>query len=129
MLATELDVFTRAYVQCALWASTDEDEVPLGDGDEWGHSMHLTAEDIAPESLAMMAEDCRCFQSDNAALLAESGLSDEVAGHCFWLNRNGHGTGFWDRGNAPCFQKLSDACKPWGTCDLYVGDDGRVYLM
>jgi hypothetical protein len=51
-----------------------------------------------------------------------------MAGHDFWLTRNGHGAGFWDGdlsedvGNA-----LTEAAKKFGECHLYVGDDGQIY--
>jgi hypothetical protein len=54
-------------------------------------------------------------------------------GHDFWLTRNGHGAGFWDRwsggtegerhGDVP-----TEASKPYGTSDLYIGDDDRLYV-
>ena len=113
------DKFTTAYVECALWSSTGEDSEPLdktyGPGD------------ISPETLASMASDCADFQRDNADALRESDLSDSRAGFCFWLNRNGYGSGFWDEGTDPVFRKLSDASEVWGTFDLYVGDDGQIH--
>ena len=38
------------------------------------------------------------------------------------------GAGFWDRGNDPVFDRLTKACRPYGSCDAYVGDDGLIYL-
>jgi hypothetical protein len=111
--------FTRGYVECALWSSTREDGTPL--------DRTHTFRDIAPETLARMASDCADFQRNNADALTESDLSDSRAGFCFWLNRNGHGSGFWDEGQDPVFRKLSDASKVWGTFDLYVGDDGKIH--
>lgn len=119
MQTQPLDKFTTAYVECALWSSCGDDGEPLD-------KMHGPS-DIAPETLTRMASDCAQFQENNAEALRESGLSDSRAGHDFWLNRNGHGSGFWDRGDAPCFRELSDASEAWGTFDLYVGDDGRIY--
>jgi len=118
-----LDPFTRAYVECALWSSLDQSTESGGYPLDKNHG----PEDIAPETLARMAEDCRQFQADNAADLSESELSDSRAGRDFWLNRNGHGSGFWDEGNEPVFRRLSDASHVWGTFDLYLGDDGRIY--
>src|SRR4051812_48453246 len=100
----ELDAFTRAYIECALWSSTDN-STPQG-----GHPLedNYGVDDIAPETLARIVEDCAAFQRDNAALLekAYAKLSyggcgytgEEYAGHDFWLTRNHHGAGFWDRG-------------------------------
>ena len=52
------------------------------------------------------------------------------AGHDFWLTRNGHGPGFWDRpeiyGEEKA-QELSALAETFGVVDLYVGDDGRIY--
>lgn len=71
-----LDPFTRAYVECALWSSLDQSTESGGYPLDKNHG----PEDIAPETLARMAEDCRQFQADNAADLSESELSDSRAG-------------------------------------------------
>lgn len=118
-----MNAFARAYVECALWASNDNSDERGGEPFDKNYS----PADIAPETLARMLEDCRQFEEDNAAALALSGLSDSRAGHDFWLNRNGHGSGFWDEGDDRIFRQLSDASKAWGTFDLYLGDDGKIY--
>lgn len=51
----------------------------------------------------------------------------EHAGHDFWLTRNGHGAGFWDRGMGEVGDRLSAKAEKWGTVDLYIGDDGQVW--
>ena len=53
--------------------------------------------------------------------------NEERLGHDFWLTRNGHGAGFWDRGLGELGQKLTEATKTFGTSDLYIGDDGKIY--
>lgn len=43
-----------------------------------------------------------------------------LAPHCFFLNRNGHGTGFWNRENEFGTEEaliLSDIAKEMGGCD------------
>lgn len=123
MVATKLDAFTRAYLECALWSSTDDDGTPLDDS--------CGPDAIAPDALARMVEDCRRFRESHRDLYAD-GWSDEQAGHDFWLTRNGHGAGFWDRYDdcpqAEAGERLSDAARHWGTCNLYRGDDGLLYL-
>jgi hypothetical protein len=123
MTAIRLDSFTQAYVECAIWSSTQDDGSPMDD--DYG------VDDLAPEALASIIQDCRQFQADNAA--DWQGLwSDESAGHDFWLTRNGHGAGFWDRYSegrgAYVGGKLTTAAKAWGSSDLYIGDDGLVYV-
>ena len=58
----------------------------------------------------------------------------EVAGHEAWLDANGHGTGFSDAVvyNGPNRKTADvlarDASKKLGVTDLYVGDDGKIYV-
>jgi hypothetical protein len=116
--ATRLDAFTAAYVECALWSSTGDDGEPM-DG-------LYTVDDLAPECLASMVADCADFQAGFPHLLAGVG-SDEGHGHDFWLTRNRHGAGFWDRGYGERGRKLTDMAHAYGGVDLYVGDDGLVH--
>lgn len=116
------DPFLRAYIECALWSSTDPDtEKPLDDD----HG----PEDLTNETLASFASDCAAFQERAGSLL--DGMDPSRAGHCFWLNRNGHGSGFWDEDTIPeaTGKALSDLCKGpgFGEVYLFVNDDGRIY--
>jgi hypothetical protein len=92
MQPTELNEFARAYVECALWSTNDESDESGGEPFDRNYS----AADIAPATLARMAEDCRDFQAKHSADIERAELADSRAGFCFWLNRNGHGSGFWD---------------------------------
>ena len=117
--------FFRAYVGAALWSSNDDDGEPLDDGRD--------ESDVAPEALASMRKDCDAFCDAHAELLAQvpakhQWSSDELNGHDFWLTRNGHGVGFWDRGYGALGERLSEACRAYGGCDLYVGDDGKIHV-
>lgn len=119
----QMDNFTKAYIEAALWSSNDESRPDGGDP----LNQNYNVDDLSPETLIRVITDCSIFQSDARELLVESGLSDEQAGHDFWLTRNGHGAGYWDHGLEDVWKKLTDLCKPWGTVDLYVGDDGKIY--
>jgi hypothetical protein len=83
--------------------------------------------DIAPATLEQMAQDCSSFQDTFGALLESSGQDSEQSGHDFWLTRNGHGAGFWDRGLGQIGQRLTEAAKSYGEYDLYIGDDGKIH--
>lgn len=107
--------FLNAYIAAALALSTDDDDVPLG---ETPHELH-------PDTLAKMKADCLAFQVQNADDL--KGIPYDLAGHDFWLTRNGHGTGFWDRGYGYVGDRLTRACKAFPEVDLYVGDDGFIH--
>lgn len=107
------------YVTCALWSSVDDQDEPL-DAD---HAI----DDIAPATLAQMRADVAGFVASNANTLAQAGLDDGQIGHDFWLTRNHHGAGFWDRGLGELGDSLAKAANNCGSVDLYVGDDGKVY--
>ena len=53
--------------------------------------------------------------------------AESINGHDFWLTRNRHGAGFWDRGLEFVGINLTDAAHAWGEFNLYVGDDGLIY--
>ena len=109
----------NAYVSCALWSSTDDCGNPLDDT--------FSDSDIAPETFQQMRGGVSGFIGANSENLAASGLGDSQIGHDFWLARNRHGAGFWDRGLGAIGDALSDAAHAYGSVDLYAGDDGRVY--
>ena len=47
----------------------------------------------------------------------------ELAGHDFALTRNGHGTGFWDRGLGEIGDMLTEECKPYGEHRIIIEVD------
>lgn len=118
-----MDRFTEAYFECALWSSLDDDGTPFD----------AIAGDFSPETAAQMEADCADFQTANAELLQAAyedfDFNDARAGHDFWLTRNHHGAGFWDRGLGEIGSRLTEAALAYGECDLYVGDDCKIYAM
>lgn len=113
-----MNAFLSAYIEAALWSSVDDAGEPL--------DSTYFASDLSEQALAEMESDCADFQQANSELLES--LSNEQAGHDFWLTRNGHGAGFWDRGLGECGRKLTEACKPYGSQDIYIGDDGKIHV-
>ena len=116
-----MDRFTTAYIEAALWSSTDESDGQGGEPLDANYGL----DDIAPETLARIISDCEAFQEAN---VDDIGGELEQAGHDFWLTRNGHGAGFWDGDwDDDIGQRLTEASDVYGTVDLYVGDDGLIY--
>lgn len=121
--------FIRGYIVAALWAETDDDGEPLDDN----HSQ----DDITPETMQAMRADCIAFQASNSADLDAyceaieydpgQGSPEDYAGHDFWLTRNRHGAGYWDRGLGPLGERLSNSARGYGEAGIYPGDDGRLY--
>ena len=116
-----MDTFTTAYLEAIEFTDfhSDNEELQNSDG-------------LSPELLASIEADCAAFQEANADDLDEAydehGFTLEQAGHDFWLTRNGHGAGFWDRGLGERGDRLTAAAHAYGTSELYAGDDGRLYV-
>ena len=116
-----MDDFTAAYIEAALWSSTDNSNNQGGEPLDANYGL----DDIAPETRAAIHEDCLAFQRDHAE---DIGGDLERAGHDFWLTRNHHGCGFWDGDwEDNIGQRLTTASNAYGDFDLYVGDDGLIY--
>lgn len=109
----------QAYMRCALWSTTGEDGEPL--------DASYDSDDIAAATRDAMAQELDDFMVANATKLLTSGLTSSQVGHDFWLTRNGHGAGFWDRGLGRLGQEISEAAKTHGSRDLYVGDDKLIH--
>ena len=123
-----LDTFTAHYIAAALQLCDEE----IG--------TDATIENLAPEALAKMEADCAEFFKlafDGEApgyMMGEDGeltpFPIEQSGTDFWLTRNGHGTGFWDREEmyGP-FEaaRLDEVSQEFNEADLYTGDNGLVY--
>lgn len=129
----ELDAFVRGYLTAALWAGVDYDGEPLDDGRD--------IDDIAVSAVEQAIADCDDFRSANRVTLnraykfyastsrGNEYTPEELAGHDFLLTRNRHGAGFWDRGMGATGEALTEACRPCGEVNFYVGDDGKVYAQ
>ena len=126
--AAQLDEFTRGYIDAALWSSTDNSDEGGGQPLDSNYSVN----DISQQAMADMVSACRNFQDNNRELLeiaaAEDGQDAGHQGHDFWLTRNGHGAGYWDGDYAETGDRLTEAAKQYGESDIYVGDDGKLYL-
>jgi hypothetical protein len=123
-----MNAFTRGYLETALWSSTNDGGDPLDD--------NYNLDDIHPDTLAQAVKDCDAFQAAHAADIeavynaCHNPKSWVLAqfGHDFWLTRNRHGAGFWDGDYPePMATRLTEDAQAYGSIDLYVGDDGRIY--
>lgn len=83
------------YLETALWAETDERQEPL--------DATYTIHDFSEETRERARAEMEVFRSEADRVLQS--LEDDAHPtvdmrdwpYHFWLNRNGHGTGFWDR--------------------------------
>lgn len=116
-----------AYMACALWSSTD------GDPPE---PLDKSGAPFAPETIAAMRDDCARFVDacEERGIIWREHWNGDQMGHDLWLTRNAHGTGFWDRYDYHDAEgeriglALSELASAMGERDLYIGDDGRIYI-
>jgi hypothetical protein len=129
-----MDEFLKHYLIAAIWSTTDD----TGDNlDEFGVA------DFSAYALESARKDCEDFQNDNKELLAlayefynKSGMSshpdagspEACAGHDFWLTRNHHGVGFWDRGMGGVGDLLTNASHHYGEKYVFVNEDNQLEM-
>lgn len=115
-------------IDALMWSERTE----LGDAiDSIYHREH-----IAHETLVELTEDVVNFVN-LVVDLEYIELRDEMwailkldpvrAGIDFILSRNGHGTGFWDRGYGDAGDELHKWAKTFGAFNLIAGNDGFLY--
>lgn len=122
----ELSPFVEAYITAALWSTNDNSAEEDGrDGEFLDDNFGIG--DVAPEAMEKIKADCAKFLSEYGDVIEEVGLTQEQAGHDFWLTREGHGTGFWDRGLGAFGRTLAEAAKRFGETYIEVGDDGQLH--
>ena len=124
---TELAAFVDGYDQCLRWvgiwdSDSDDDEPEYDSVRDWD----------AEAALSVLAE-CADFMAANyvemvdAAAVIGRTVDWGRMGHDFYLTREGHGTGFWDRGYGELGDRLSEAAKVYGSANVFIGDDGLIY--
>ncbi len=103
------------YLEAAAWADTPE-EADEHEGFEF-----------SAEAEHMAFIDCLYFVRKAYPWFDDS--CPEDIGHNLWLSRQGHGTGFWDRGHKHG-NHLHTLAEKLGDCDVYLSaqKDGVLYL-
>lgn len=121
---SNFEIFLAAYVEAMLWSSSGTDQ----NGEEL---QSLEGFELSSEAKETVNKDCQNFIDQNKNLLCQvyknaDGFSS--AGHDFWLTRNHHGAGFWDRGFGFIGDALTDRAQEFKELSPYIGDDGKIYF-
>lgn len=129
----DLDAFTQGYIEAMFFTETDP-SVTLADCEagevEWLEGtvpVDSGFADLHPDSLEAIKALCQRFQLHARHTLAEAyktgnDYTPERAGHDFWLTRNGHGAGFWDRGLGQVGDDLSELAQAYGEANVWFAD-------
>lgn len=110
----DLNKVVHAYLHSALWTSELDSEYDVTEIDD--------------DSISKAVADCRKFIETAGGLL--DGLEEDQIGHDFWLSRNGHGAGFFDRGLGEVGDKLQELARSFGTSDVLEPEEPgeKIYL-
>lgn len=127
-----LDEFLDGYITCALWSESDQTRPDGGDPLDANYNVA----DITFPSQQKMRAECDAFMQANMVALTQyaalrtfnrsEGIVWEHIGHDFWLTRNGHGTGFWDRDCGDVGDHLAEVASRCGERHIMV-NDGKLY--
>lgn len=119
------------YLETVLWIENDESDERGGEPLDRNYSVN----DFSPEARARAQRDLDMFQFEMQSVLDAIGddadaLDLDSWPYDFWLTRNGHGVGFWDRPEryGPLADVLTALAKRAGELHAYVGDDGQVHF-
>lgn len=111
---------TWSAVECLLWSShlSEEEQNPasehfVADVESWISVDYP----VRADSVAELQSELEQFIGLCEDTLIASELSPGQIGHDFILTRNGHGTGFWDRGLGELGDTLTKWAKTFGTID------------
>lgn len=107
----DLDAMINAYLECAIFASTDDDGRSLT-------SENFDVSDFDDAARDAAREDCEAFLADNLDKIPRDRVED--AGRDLWLSRNGHGAGFFDGDWDDDGDELQRAARAYGSCDVIV---------
>jgi hypothetical protein len=126
-MAIDFKAFVKSYLATAAWVTTDSPD---------------ENKDFTTASIKMAEYDCRLFINkvidafglENGTRLLTIPGSDlaYLSPHDFFLTRNGHGTGFWDKediyGHAAS-RSLTDISKAMGEVDCMHERGKKSKLM
>lgn len=87
-----IDYIIPDYLECAIWISCDEEEMPL--------DTRYSVKNLTDQSIEVARSDIKRFIDYmglylTQALFIECEDDKRSLGHDLWLTQNRHGTGFW----------------------------------
>lgn len=91
---------------------------------------HLGISDFSESDIEVATLELQHFLELAGSFLEGSPATASDIGHDFWLSRNGHGVGFWDRPELYGTQGkvLTDLAETYRPAHVFVTDSGAPYI-
>jgi hypothetical protein len=148
---SDINEILKGYIESALWTEEEQlrDEATYDEDDEEYEDMSdiqklttlngkfntksfksFLSDDIDIDSKIDAYNDIKTFIKTAGDVAVNEAINENGLfrlGMDIWLTRNGHGSGFFDH-NYENEEFLTNAGKKIGSSDLYIGDDGKLYL-
>ena len=134
-----MDAVITSYIETGLWSEgcqgtashlhSDPSTCRGEDCDSsLSHDLNLSADNLSPAAARDAEADIEAFVKSCLEDRPDvfDGIAPDMIGYDFWLTRNGHGAGFWDRGLGERGDWLTSMSKPYGSARMYVIADDVV---
>lgn len=116
-----LPIILDSYLETAVWADAEE-------------GVDTDGLDFDEQSIGAARNDVREFYTKTKQITDKINTREDdnfwrMFGHDFWLTRNGHGAGFWDKPETygEAGDELSDIASSMGQRYVTV-DDRKIYI-
>ena len=139
----DIDSMVRGYLDCQLWAQIDYERSNADTGDGPKLDANYSLDDIADEYVEKVETEFRALVTEhplavrmylNWRATRHAGRNGQIVlirdtrpaydssqfGHDFYLTRERHGTGFWDRGLGTLGDYLTDVAHWAGSAETIV---------
>lgn len=125
---TNTEKAAQAYKEAALWTEEELMREDLEGTDKEGAEFAYTIWDFTREASDSIEAEVDRFITDALLLdVLDDDEDYEQFGHDLWLTRNGHGTGFWDRGTGSKGEALTEAAKELGEATIWPVGNHIMY--
>lgn len=130
-MKTNIEILTAVYagyISAVYFTDTGDIDQPPADAEMAQESEFKAMSDCA-DFLAYCSKGGLLADLENELEKQNRAFSWDSFGIDFWLSRNGHGAGFFDRGLNDVGEKLQAAANTFGSSEVYAGDDSKIYFF
>ncbi len=128
-----IEEMVRGYLECQLWAQFDYERNGEDGTADYCLDANYDTSDVSAEYIEVLTDELSGIVTAHPLAVRmylaqrnpSHGTPSEYFGHDFYLTREGHGCGFWDRGLGELGDYLTKIAKSWGSAsDIWNNGQG-----